>query len=288
MVDSQKRIAGAFLVGAFIVASAFFISRTVQSGQAQGALVVQPMERSPIEITDSNQDGIPDWQDAISNTEPIVVPTATSTYTEPTTVTGKFGVSFFEKYIRSNAFGIFGDSKEELVANATKELVKNSEDILFTKDNLTVFSSTDVPSLQMYGNHVATVLISHPNEGENEALILQDALRYNKPEKLEELKPIAKAYTDMVQEIIQTPVPSSYVQLHLNLANALNAVREDVNGMQKVNEDALYTFVRMKRYQDDVLGLSKAIEALFDTLYFTDNVRFNANDATLKLMQFEN
>ena len=73
-----------------------------------------------------------------------------------------------------------------------------------------------------------------------------------------------------------------------NLANALNAIREDINGMQKVDEDALYTFVRVKRYQDDVLGLSNAITQLFNTLYFTDGVRFNSDDATLKLMQFEN
>jgi outer membrane receptor for Fe3+-dicitrate len=138
----------------------------------------------------------------------------------------------------------------------------------------------------MYGNQVATILTSHKTQGESEALILQDALRYNKPEKLEELKPIAEAYTQMVQDILETSVPSSYAQKHLDLANALNAVREDVNGMMKVNDDALYTFVRMKRYQDDVLGLSNAILNIFNTLYFTDNVRFNSGDATLKLMTF--
>ncbi len=286
MVDSQKRIAVAFLVGAILVSVAFFIRGNSASGNYEDASTIVVAPRTHIEIEDDNSDGIPNWQDELAGSEFIEIPTASSTYVEPTTVTGKFAVSFFEKFLRTKAYGIFGGSKEELIANASQELVKESEDILFTKDDLTVFSSNNAQALLTYSNHVANIILAHPTKSQNEALILQDSLKYDKPEKLQELKPIAQAYTDMVKAMLETPVPSSYVDEHLNLTNAMNAVREDINGMQKVNDDALYTLVRMKRYKDDVLGLSNALTTLFNTLYLTDAIRWNQGDAVLELMVF--
>lgn len=286
MVDSQKRIAVAFLVGAILVSAAFFIRGNSVSGNYEDDSTIVVAPRTHIEIEDDNSDGIPNWQDELAGSEFIEIPTASSTYVEPTTVTGKFAVSFFEKFLRTKAYGIFGGSKEELIANASQELVKESEDILFTKDDLTVFSSNNAQALITYSNHVANIILAHPTKSQNEALILQDSLKYDKPEKLQELKPIAQAYTDMVKAMLETPVPSSYVDEHLNLTNAMNAVREDINGMQKVNDDALYTLVRMKRYKDDVLGLSNTLTTLFNTLYLNDSIRWNQGDAVLELMTF--
>jgi hypothetical protein len=286
MVDSQKRIAGAFLVGAILVSMAFVIrgNNASRALVQEGTVSIAP--RTYIPIQDDNNDGIPNWQDELTGPEFIEIPTASSTYVEPTTVTGKFAVSFFEKFLRTKVYGVFGGTKEELVANASQELAEKSKDILFTSDDLTVFSSNNTQALLTYSNHVANIILAHPTKSESEALILQDALKYDKPEKLEELKPIAQAYTDMVKAMLETPVPSSYVDEHLNLTNAMNAVREDIIGMQKVNEDALYTLVRMKRYEDDVLGLSNTLTTLFDTLYLTDGVRWNEGDKVLLLMTF--
>jgi len=100
------------------------------------------------------------------------------------------------------------------------------------------------------------------------------------------LDPIALAYTTMVKEMLEAPVPEPYVQEHLNLLNALNAVREDVRGMQKVDEDALYTLLRMKRYEDDVLGLSNALTALFNALYFKDSITWGDGEPVSQLMTF--
>lgn len=287
MVDSKIRIAGAFLVGAALVACSFAVSRNTASERlaANATSVTEAPERTYIDVADSNSDGVPDWRDDIQATDPIRVPQGTSTYEAPTTVTGKFAVDFYEDYIHSKTAGPFGTNKDELVKKAVQKLAQKATDELFTQKDISLFPLNDTPTLHAYGNQVASILLSHPNEGDNEAIILQDYMRYHKKERLADLDPIALAYTTMVKDMLAAPVPQKYVKQHLDVTNALNAVREDVRAMQEVDEDALYTLLRMKRYHDDVVGLSLAIKNLFNALYL-EKVEWSESEPAGQLTAF--
>lgn len=287
MVDSQKRIAMAFLVGAVLVAGAFYISRNTNAKNiGTGAVSTIATERKHIPVFDADNDNVPDWQDALLDKQDIILPTASTTYEKPTTVTGKFAVNFFKDYLLSKTYGAFGSTPEKLSSLAVQKLSKQAIDELFAKEDISIFPLNDEATLRAYGNHVATILLAHPNTGDNEAIILQDYMNYREPERLSDLDPIALAYTTMVSDMLEAPVPEAYVVQHLNLTNALNAVREDIRGMQKVDEDALYTLMRMKRYQDDVLGLSNALKDLFNTLYLQGNIKWKEGDMATKLMKY--
>jgi len=286
MVDSHKRIAGAFLIGSILVAGSFVVASGKKMDQKNSELAaVAAVERTHIEITDENLDGVPDWQEVLQKSDPIVLPQASSTYEAPTTVTGKFALTFFEDFLRSKNYGAFGDTQEELIAEATATLVKQAVDELFTKDDLIIIPKTDAATLKAYGNYVASIPLGQESGKDNEAIILQDAVRYNDPERLKDLEPIALSYVNMVKLMLETPVPVTYVNEHLDLLNAYNAVREDIKGMQKLNEDPMYTFLRLKRYQDDVLGLANAVTNLFNALYLED-IRWDENDPVSKLVGF--
>lgn len=287
MLDSQKRIAGAFLVGAVLVAGAFYISRRSDAINSQsGIQAITTEERQYIPITDTDEDGVPDWQDSLLSTGDITIPTGTSTYEKPTTLTGSFGVDFFKDYMLAKTYGAFGDTPEELAANASQKLAKKAIDELFTEKDITTFPLNDAQTLHDYGNHVASILLAHPNDGDSEAIILQDYMNYRKPERLADLDPIELAYISMVKDMLEAPVPQQYTKQHLDLTNALNAIREDVRAMRNVDEDALYTLLRMKRYEDDVLGLSNALKNLFNTLYLQDNIRWTQGEDVSKLFTF--
>lgn len=287
MVDSKKRIAGAFLVGALLVTMAFLVSqKNSDAAQSGGALVVAAPPRTYIDVEDMNKDGVPDWQDMLIQTDPVVIPQASTTYTEPDTITGKFALNFFKDFARAKTFGMFGNSDEELVQEATDALLAQGVDELFTEKDIIIHPLSDTESLRSYGNKVAQIILAHPREGDSEALILQDALRYEEPERIEELKPIALSYTTMVKNLLETPVPEPYTKQHLDFINALSAVREDIRGMELIYEDPLYTLVRMKRYEDDVLGMSNALTGLFMKLYQTGNVRWVEGEPVLDLMVF--
>lgn len=278
MVDSRKRIAGAFLIGGALVAVAFVMGSQKGTSGQEGSVVAATIERSHINIRDTDNNGIPDWRDALKTTQPIVLNEATSTYEKPKTVTGRFALDFLKDMFRSKMYGSFGASPEELVADATTQLAEAAEDILFTEKDITTIEAQSEETLKAYGNHVAEIALSSVGGEENEVLILQDALRYNEPDRLQGLDPIAGSYAEIVERMLQTPVPARYVKEHLDLLNTYNALLEDVLAMQKVYDDALYTFVRMKRYQDDVLGMRNAIAQLYDALYLKDNVQWQENE----------
>ncbi len=285
MVDSRTRIAGAFLVGGALVVLAFIAGRQPDAA-ASGALVSVAIDRERVAIEDTDNDGVPNWQEQLQMSEPLRLPTASSTYEAPKTITGKFALRFFEDLIRSKNYGAFGESQEELIARSIKELEERSSDELFTREDVIVTDKTSEEILRAYGNHIASIALSQTAGSESEAIILQDVLRYENKERLQDLEPIAEGYVHMIKLMLETPVPEAYVEEHLNLLNALSAIREDIRGMQKLYEDPLYTFVRMKRYEDDVLGLSNALLGLFNMLHYTDKVTWGENEPASKLVQF--
>jgi len=265
MADSRKRITGAFLIGGALVAGSFFVSRDSSAEAQDGTLVVAP-ERTFISIKDSNNDGIPDWRESLQRTETIELSSTSATYTPPTTITGKFAVNFLEDLIRSKTYGQFGASPEELVEKATKSLIRSSTDVLFTEKDIRILESTDANLIRAYGNHIAAIALSQKTSRDNEAIILQDALRYNDKKRLDDLDPIAASYVMLMKQMLAVDVPSDYVKEHLDLLNAYSAIREDIRSMENVYDDPLYTFVRLKRYPDDVLGLYNALSNMFEQI----------------------
>lgn len=289
MVDSQKRIAGAFLIGGAIVATAFLIRMQQTSIPVAGTIAaVGTTDRAHIAVEDADKNGIPDWQDVLLTTEPVVVETsATTTYEAPDTITGKFALRFFEDAIRSKQYGAFGSTPDELIAEATQGLINSAADELFTEKDIEIVAETNETILRAYGNHIASIALSQKSGSESEITILQDAVRYDTKERLADLEPIAASYVNMVKLMLETPVPEAYVKQHLDLLNAYNAIRGDIKGMQKLHEDPLYTFIRVKRYEDDVLGLSNAVLNLFSALYLQDNITWSDKEPASQLVRFE-
>ncbi len=284
MVDSHKRIAGAFLIGGALVATAFFLSRETKGDTQQGTVVEAGAVRSYIDIEDGDGDGVPDWRDALTNTEPIIIDQATSTYERPKTVTGRFAVDFLEDFLRAKTHGVFGDTQEELIKKTNEALAQSAVDALFVEDDITLVETQDKAVLKAYGNHIAMIALSANGSTDNEVIILQDTLQYNTPERLQDLDPIAADYVNIVKQMLEVPVPSKYAKEHLDLLNAYNAIREDVKGMQKLYSDPMYTFIRLKRYQDDVLGMSNALKNLYDALYLEDKIEWSENEPASRLL----
>jgi hypothetical protein len=284
MTRTQRRVGGAFLLGAVIIGAALFL-RTQKEITLQSASAAA-VEREFIPVTDADNNGVADWQDAL-NSVPITIEAtssaASSTYEKPTTVTGKFAVKFFEDLLRSKMYGSFGKSPDAQISSAAQELAAQAQDELLTEKDISVLRMRDQETLRIYSNNVASILLAHHTGNENEAVILQDALRSNDPKRLEDLKPITAAYTDMVKNLLDVEVPEGYEQKHLDLLNALNALKEDVRAMEEVNTDPLYTFLRVKRYQDDVLGMTHAVSNLFNTLYLQDNIHWADGESAARV-----
>lgn len=288
----NPRILGAFLVGAGLIAFAYYYSPIHQpADDASLAVVAGPAPiRGAISIGDSDNDGIPDWQEEFRRTEPIRLAQKeeVATYTPPQTLTDTLAIELFEGSVLGNTPSTLGRSQEELLRYASAEIEKASQDTLYTLRDLVLINDSSTERLRVYGNRVAAIALQNgvPVGSRSELTIIEHALRASDESVLAELDARIEAYGKMVEEMHAVEVPSVVAERHLNLLNAYNALYEDLKGMRAAFSDPLYTMVRLKRYYDDVMGTMAAISDLYETLY-DRGARFEEGDMTLSFVIFE-
>lgn len=271
MSGAQKRIAVAVILAATLISVALFLRENQpdpESTEPVVAVVSTTPARKAIPEQDLNGDGIPDWQNALQITEPLTLAGAPDeNYTNPDTLTEQFALGFFEEMIRSKNYGDFGDSPDELAASAANSLTAKAQDTLLTKADITQSTDSSVAALESYGEAIAQVLVQSPKSSpDNEAAILQRAIRNNNPDDLQLLDTKISAYEYLLAHTLEIPTPPVAVTDQVALVNSYKAILEDIKSMQQAFDDPMYTLLRLKRYQDDASGLLMAIGNLYNTL----------------------
>ncbi len=263
------RIGGALAIGVVIILGALYTQKN-ENAAAEGRVVVAPAPtRTYIETDDSDKDGVRDWEEDLREMAFQAISTPTSTistseeepYTPPTTFTGKFSEAFFQDYLQGKMNGVDYSDPSALVGNAVTAIEQNAASIKHSRLELAVVQTT--PELvRTYGNRVAEIMQTHSIDNENEALILKRALDTNNPEVLKALEPIYDVYVNMIADTLRTQVPSNFVENHINLLNAYEAIKTDIAAMRLAFNDPLYALARTKEYEDDAKNLFTALESI--------------------------
>ncbi len=285
----HKPIWAALAVGLVLIAFALFVQKagTLPDQNGQLAVVTSAPERSYVPVVDEDRDGIPDWQQALVRTELIATSSLQGEEWNPTTLTEQFSVAFFEEVVSNETYGPLSDTNDEIVTAATEALVQQAVDPLFTAKDITVAGASDTESLRFYGNALADILLKHPYTGASEMVVLQNALRANNPALLAELAPIENAYRAMVVDMRLLPVPEAYATEHLNLLNSYFAIANDISAMQGVFTDPILAMLRVKRYENDVFGMTQSLISVSNKLV-SAGVVYGSEDSMSKLLPTNN
>lgn len=273
----KNRTKGAVVVGLALVGSALVLgynTKPVVPANSQGATVLKAsptfLETSPlrqhIPITDSNDDGVPDWQELLHNTKPLAVASSSEAFKASDTLTEQFALDFFETYMRNRGLGPLSRPPEDLVNQATQSLVTKVQDTLYTKKDITTYPGT-ASDVTEYINAVATIIDSTqlPTGSRNELAIIEEAVNTNDSAVLSELAPIIENYDVIVTGLQKLEVPEIMATEHLDFLNATQAVRNDIFYLRQLFIDPVKALLHLNRYQDDVLGLGYAFVNLFET-----------------------
>jgi hypothetical protein len=256
-MNDKVRIAGAVGVGVIIIALAFQAS--ARNAANQGAVVLAAPVRESITTTDTNGNGTPDWQEHLEENvfKTIGTPTASgtlsvsasSTYTPPTTLTGKFSEAFLQDYLRGKMKGTDFSDPSTFIDTAVGAIEKNAQSIEHTAQEVVTVPTTQ-DSARAYGTRILEIADAHsPKQAtENEMVIFAQALEANDPKQLEALAPIAEGYAGIISDTLTVPVPDAFVTQHLALLNAYEAVYSDIRAAQAGFEDPLLALARTRDY----------------------------------------
>ena len=289
----NPRVFGAIVAGVILVVAAYVHTQSFSSESTQtGELIVgerNTIARGYIATNDQDEDGVPDWQQALRTTDPLELDElASSTYTTPDTLTDQFAVDLMNQMIQSKQFGEFGDSPDELIAKANDDLVAQAADTLYTTGDILVSDTDSVSAIRNYANRVAAIALEFgiPADTQNEVLILEKAIQTNNAGVLTELTVIEASYDNMIQAMLVTPVPKPLARQHLDLINAYHAILKDVQAFAAAFEDPLLALLRLQRYRDDATGLYYAFTGVFAAAYEA-GARFETGDTTLEVVTIE-
>lgn len=291
----NSKILGAFIVGTALVALAYISTnfaapsdRYLPSQAASPAAAVT--QRTTIAVTDNDNNGIEDWRDNLITSEPVLITqtnTTDSTYTPPTTLTGQVGVSFFQNYVQSKTAGQLGTSQNDLINNAISKLERDTSFPIYDVPNVTVVTNYTDEDIVIYANAAGYALVSSQRQNrESEVLILRDIINRKDTSRISEIEIIAQEYRLIRETLVTLPVPQLFLKEHLDLLNTVMAVEKDVEALTKSFSDPAYTLLRLKRYQEDVEGLSIALQNMYTALLPYGGL-FSATDSAMVFSTFK-
>ncbi len=268
--QSNPKIIGAFLIGFALIGGAYTYTNFGQSNFPAPvnnvAAVASP--RVAITVTDSDGNGLEDWRDQFVTTEPIIIETAaSSTYQVPDTLTGQLGINLFENIVRAKSGGPFTQTEEEVIASTVETIEAETELKIYDIPDILIIENWTDEDIRNYGNAMAGAIIRNNVEGlESEIDILNDVVNRSKPERIVDLKTLAGVYERTRNDSLLIPVPSIFLKQHLDLINTYHALYEDIDAMTLSYEDPAVALFRIKRYEEDALGLRYALENMAATL----------------------
>lgn len=278
---------GIFLVTGALFARDQFVTADDNNPNDISNLVANKILRQYQDPKDTDSDGRKDWEEMVQGTNPNgsdTIDTASSTKEKafkPKTLTEKFSVEFFDAFIRArkNNNSLSPQEEQALVVQTARKFASENTNKLFTRSDIEI-TSDGGGALYTYANAVGTIVKdNNPNKPlENEAVILKRAVDADDPALLSDLSIISSAYKNIVADMLKLPVPDEVASKHLNLLNTFAAIADDVSGMEQVFTDPMLSYIKVKRYQDDVDGLAGAIEGMRKVLEEKKLV-FDKNDA---------
>lgn len=270
MIDrSQPKVIGAFVIGLAIVFGAYTLSNFgkpyATPSETQTATVAVAPERVIIPVIDSNEDGIEDWrEDFVDNTPSIYKKEADQEYIVPETLTDQVGISFLQSYIQSEGQGPLGKSKELLVDDTVDRLTAYAADKIYSVRDIIVSNDESEQAVREYANQLAeVVIINNDPTLQHELDMMKEAVDTRDYAKAERLVKLAQVYAKTRDGALSIPVPPQLTKQHLDFINVCNAVYNDIEAMSKSLDDPMLSLIRLKRYEDDALGLAYAMENLY-------------------------
>ena len=144
----------------------------------------------------------------------------------------------------------------------------------------------DTASLHAYGNALAKALVNRSikQKSENEFEIFNKALSNNDPDYLTKIDPIVNSYKGLLEDYIKMRIPSSALEVHLELVNSLSAVLADELGFQGVFNDPILGYDRFSTFPADVLAMKSSINNLV-AFFKQQGVTFEQNEDGFLLSQ---
>lgn len=216
------------------------------------------LERNPLVANTAKEDGIPN--DLLDSE---TLKTKTTLGKAEWTETDKLSREFFGKYLALTQSGRPFTEKEaqRLLDEVVSNYPENPQKLVFSESDVLVASSDDVSEYHAYGNALGVIIEARKNpEDENELAIYERALNNEDEGDLATLTDRVTHYQGFIDDMKDVPAPTGITSVHRDLLNALEILKESVEGMLFSMSDPVKSLGPTTAYPKGVDALVKAFE----------------------------
>jgi hypothetical protein len=280
-------LAVVFVVGIFFIKSSSSIFKNEKEG---AGLTVSTEVLGNLLSKDSDKDGILDWEEGLWDTNPNNKDTdgdgtpddveiaemkrlsgmesEGSVDSENLTQTEQFSRELFAVVASLDQSGeIDAASVEKLTDSLATQIVNTPTKKVFTSVDIQVTENNSRETILEYNNNLNKIYQKYPIQG-NVLEILQE---FNTSEEenvdiLLKLDPIVKQTNNLINEISKTVVPRSIANFHLDFINALQRIKENVEGLELFESDTIVTLGAVSQYETNTILLEEAMTQLANAM----------------------
>ncbi|MEK7170194.1 MAG: hypothetical protein AAB767_02815 [Patescibacteria group bacterium] len=202
------------------------------------------------------------------------------------TETERLSRELFAKYmaLKQSGQAFTAEEEQKLIEDFIERYPEAKPSKVYTESDV-VFSGEDTETdLRAYGNALGAVIDAHKEGGESELIIFERALENDDETDIANLEGRIKRYEAMLSEFLAIPTPRGVATMHVDLLNAVEALRASTSGMALAFTDPVHTLAVASAYPAAAEKLVRAFEDISD--YFAlKKITFTKNEAGYILMQ---
>lgn len=261
--NSSPNVIFAVIIGTAIILGAVTLNSVTDRFAGFGTSVQQPTPdtlpdiqastlREPVEHSD--EDSQDAWRQTLltRDTPRIMIPgeaTDVASYTPPDTTTNRFSVSLLKPMIQVVSGEIDETTADMVFSDIIDETLDETLPDLYQIDDLTTFASNNRNDLKEYFNTLGDIFIKHaPRGGAPTIELFEQIISDNDQAARAELSVRQNAYSAMVTDIANVPVPRSQVRNHVRFLNTIHILQNDFQHILSYHEDMLPGHTAYTRY----------------------------------------
>lgn len=246
--------------------------------QANYTPQVVSVQNAIINETDTDGDGVPDWEEVIWKTDlnkPNTYGIPDKSYISQKTEEEKNATStsatlnnterlsqeLFTQYVALQQAGQLNDAAiKTMTERIAQSADVTSANTLYTASSFKTFSNSDNVRMQTYANNLMNINSKYITNFKNKTENLQITL--GNPDFAKTMAEASTYYSKMAAELSRIPIPEGAVQYHLAYVNTIEQSAEGLLEFSKYTDDPLSSLVGIQRHAKAEVDQSTAIENL--------------------------
>ena len=223
--------------------------------QQKANIKVEKVTLGDIIESDSDNDGLKDWEEALWGTDPNNPDTDGNGITDDVEIKQKrdalqlnadynpetekkdlnetelFAREFFTTIVALQQSGSLNEENLKSVFDSLPSFTENfSQQKIYTLSDLIISNDESKQIIIDYTKKIVEILTKYPypNKEDNAIFILNDFIKNGDTKKLEELNPIIQTYKNIVTDLLNTKTPQSASLIHLNFINSFQNIVEEI------------------------------------------------------------